>query len=558
MKIWFSVILSWLSLTLFAQSEVPALERTITLNLKNQPVATILTTIAMQADFIFSYSPEVVNSTDIRSISISQKSVRQALNMLFDGNVQFKERGKYVILKKAEAINASNKDQLIEGYVIDARSGKKLTETSIYEKQLLASVITDKYGYFRIAVPSDQIKSGMRISKRGYADTMITKLQGKTSFVNIELSSKDTATEYQPFDETFGKTTTKHSRLQRFLISKNIRINTRNVTDTIFKKVQISLLPFISTNKLLTGSTVNSLSLNLTVGYVQGVRTAEVGGILNMVRGNVQFVQLGGVGNMVGGSNKGLQAAGVYNITKNIKGVQLAGVANIVRDSAGICQAAGVFNQAKEVNGIQIAGVLNNASKVNGLQVSGLINRANYIKGVQISILNFADSCVGVPIGILSFVKNGVHNIEISSDELFYTNIAIRTGVQKFHTMVMVGMRPDNFKTPLWYYGYGIGTTLGKKNLGYDIELSEQEISKGNFSSSLNMMYKIYFGVDKKITPKTSIALGVDYNVYLSDTKSSDYQTKYSSILPYYFSDKTFHNGVNMKTWLGAKLALRF
>jgi len=573
MKNWLVILLCCFPYVLWGQNNAaPALERNVTINVKNQPVSVILTSISMQADCVFSYNPDAINSSNVRSISLSQKPVRQALNLLFEGNVQYKERGKYVILKKAEDVNASKKEHLIEGYVYDAKSGQRLTETSIYDKQLLTSTITDKYGYFRMEVPSDQHKSRMHISKQGYSDTLISPLEGKTSFVNIELSSK--ATDINP--ESFGNSSNlpQHSRFQSWLISKNIRINTRNVTDTIFKNVQISLLPFVSTNKLLTGSTVNKFSLNLTVGFIQGVQVAEVGGVMNFVRNDAKYVQLAGVGNTVGGSNKGIQAGGVYNVTKNMKGVQLGGVVNVVRDSAGKYQAAGVanivgksfhglqiagvFNQTRNIKGFQIAGVLNNAKNVSGLQLSGLINNATYIKGVQLSVFNFADSCEGVPIGLFSFVKNGYHKIEISADELF-VNLAIRTGVQRFHTMFMMGIQPGNFKIPLWYYGYGVGTTFGKQEkLLYDIDISEQQISKGSFSKTQHAIYRIYTGIDRKIAPKISIAVGIDYNAYISDTKLSTYQEDYVSIAPYYLSNTTFHNGLNMKTWVGAKIALRF
>jgi hypothetical protein len=87
---------------------------------------------------------------------------------------------------------------------------------------------------------------------------------------------------------------------------------------------------------------------------------------------------------------------------------------------------------------------------------------------------------------------------------------------------------------------------------------SEQQISRGSFSDFTSSLFKIYAGLDKKIAAKASIAVGLDYNLYVSDTKSSAYQENYASIAPYYISNNTIHNGLNMKTWFGAKLALRF
>jgi hypothetical protein len=311
------------------------------------------------------------------------------------------------------------------------------------------------------------------------------------------------------------------------------------------------------------------------VGYVQGVSVAEVGGVFNLVRDDAKVCQLVGVGNIVGGSFKGFQAAGILNITKNMKGVQAGGVINLVRDDAKICQLAGVgnivgksyrglqvsgvINNTTNMNGVQIAGVMNISRQVTGIQIAGVINKANSIKGVQFSVFNFADSCDGVPFGLFSFVKTGYHKVEFSADELFYSNVSIRTGVKQFHTILMAGIRPDNFNNSLWSFGYGIGTSIGKPpKLLYDIDITGQQIIKGRFSDSKNTLYKIYLGVDRKVATKTSIALGITYNFYVSDTNSSAYQEKYSSIAPYYFSNNTYHSGMNLKTWLGGKIAIRF
>jgi hypothetical protein len=561
---------------------IPVLEREITLNIKNQSLEVILETISHQANFVFSYNPEDIKSGDSCSISIIKKPVRQALNILFkDGSVVYKERGKYVILKRNRYYSGSgdylNREQIIEGYITDSRSGNRLTGVSIYNKDLLVSTITDSYGYFRLSLPPDQIRSGLLISKYGYSDTLLTPLSAKANYVNIGLSYAEDNVKGLTAGNTIKPLEDRSSnsfKSPQWLISNKLIMNARNIKDTIFRNIQLSLFPSASTNKLLTGNAVNNVSINLTVGYVQGVRIAELGSIINIVRDNAKVCQLAGAGNIVGGKFSGFQGAGAYNIVGSIKGVQAGGALNIVKGDAGFCQlagagnitggsfqgvqVAGVANISEDINGAQIAGVLNKAREVSGAQISGVINTATYIKGFQLSVFNYADSCDGVPIGLISLVRKGYHKIELSADELFYSNIAFRTGVKRFHTILMGSIRPDNFKDPLWSYGYGFGTSIGNnQKLIYDIDLTMQQIIKGHYNAFDNLLFKLNLGIDRKITSQISIAAGITYNFFVSDTKTPGYNENYASITPYYFSNTTSNNGLNIKTWLGGKIAVR-
>jgi len=40
-------------------------------------------------------------------------------------------------------------------------------------------------------------------------------------------------------------------------------------------------------------------------------------------------------------------------------------------------------------------------------------------KGLQVGLINYSDSSTGVSIGLLSIVKNGIPQLEISTDEFF-------------------------------------------------------------------------------------------------------------------------------------------
>ena len=294
--------------------------------------------------------------------------------------------------------------------------------------------------------------------------------------------------------------------------------------------------------------------------YATAQNGVQLGGVFNVAAKNAGICQLAGVTNITAGACNGFQGAGVMNVAKTVKGAQVAGVLNTVFGDTVNCQLAGVGNvTGGAIDGIQAAGVFNYATKVTGAQISGVLNVAPYIKGTQISLINISDSCQGVPIGFLSFVAKGYHQLEFSADEIFYTNLAFRTGTRYFHNIFMAGIRPGNFGSPLWTVGYGVGTLFGNPDgLSYNIDLTSQQVSKGRFSQFESQLCKLYVGVDKKIAPFASLDIGITYNFYIIGTHSKYYNSAVSEIPLYTLSDHTYHNGINIKTWIGGKIAIRF
>lgn len=281
----------------------------------------------------------------------------------------------------------------------------------------------------------------------------------------------------------------------------------------------------------------------------------QAAGLINNTLQAEKFQAAGLVNNAMNVS--GFQIAGLVNNAPKVNQFQIAGLVNNTREETGF-QIAGLVNNASIIRSCQIAGLVNNAREVHGLQAAGLVNRASYFKGLQIGLINFADSCNGIPIGLINWVKNGYHKLEISGDELFYTNIAFRSGVQKFHGIITAGISPENFSSPLWTYGSGIGTSfnLGSKTL-FDIDFLFQNVIKEEWIDN-NFLYKIYVGIDHKLIGKTSLSIGATYNFLTTDIRQKGYAEKYADIAPYHFTNDTYGNRINLKTWAGVKIGLRF
>jgi len=92
----------------------------------------------------------------------------------------------------------------------------------------------------------------------------------------------------------------------------------------------------------------------------------------------------------------------------------------------------------------------------------------------------------------------------------------------------------------------------------FDLDISSNQIWDQKSFLFSTTLQKIYFGIDRKLTRKLSLAVGLTYNLLITDTKDSNYITEYSEISPYSLTNSTTGRGLNLKTWVGGKIAIRF
>jgi hypothetical protein len=586
-------------------ASIPVLEREVTLSLFNEKLQSALNKIQDQAGLVFSYQTSLIHDAGPISMQITRKTVREALAVILPKNIIYKVKDNYIILKE-KPVEKNPKKTEVSGYVYDKTTEQKVANVTIYDKNTLQSATTDEYGYYSITVPASN--PSLSVNKENYQDTVVSVEQAGASMMNFTLSpvsesvrKKDSLYWREKLEDVNEFTSMLYKKLAGY-------INTVNVKDTITRKFQFSVYPFIGTNHRLSGSVYNRVSFNLYGGYARGVRGFELGGLFNIDRENVTGTQVAGLFNIVGDTVKGAQVAGLFNYTghssvgfqtaglinlnrgtqkgfqvgglmnlndhrstgtniaglmnigSTMHGVQIAGLANIEDTLLGV-SVAGLFNSHNYGDqAVQIAGLFNkSAGGTSHIQIAGLFNNAKYVKGVQIATLNFADSVNGVPIGFFSYVKKGVHQLEFSADEIFYGNISFRTGVNSFYNIFSTGFGPGNSNGMLWHIGYGVGTSFKIVNkLRSDIYITSHHVSNGNFYFATSEMHRLYWGLEYKFGKKFSIAAGPTFNLYISDAIWDDYTTTYSSIVPNPFFNETDSEFYNVKAWVGGKIALRF
>ena len=548
------------------------LQKNISLEINNQRLDNVLEILSNKGDFYFSYNSSIIKKDSLVSFRASGKTVKEILSMIFNTSYEFKESGNYIIIRKApirmtlvtQKAVTEEKIYSVSGFVFDEQSGIAINEASIYEKTVLASAMTNTEGFFKIKLKSSKTSvAELTVSKEFYEDTTvkiqprynqqvtITMMPVELEENNVVIAPEDyltpdslkTANDSSVNPAMQIKTDTikvQQTGVGRFLLSGKQKIQSLNLKNFFTTRpFQVSLVPGISTHGKLNSQVVNSFSLNIFGGYTAGTNGLELGGLFNIDKKEVKYVQAAGLFNSVGGEVKGLQIAGINNlvqdhvegfqaagvnnfVTGKMIGVQIGGVYNHVTDSVKGFQAAGVANFSKEkISGVQLAGVINFSNKeMNGVQVAGVINYTKKLKGLQIGLINIADTSEGYSIGLINIILKGYHKLSFSANEIVNVNAAFKTGNSKLYSILQAGVNVSD-SNKVYSFGYGLGSELSlnkKKTLSINPELSSQYLYLGSWDHT-NILNRFNLNLNIKLGKYFSLFAGPSYSVYISDQK---------------------------------------
>lgn len=610
--IWSRVALALLmlliSLQAVPQSNVRLLERSITITLDNVPMGEALKIVSREAGVTFSYSSKLFDESQPVTQRFTNQTIREILDELFKGAIEYRERGKYIILIRGKEKVAETDPKMLSGYVIDEATGQRLRNVSVYDPTTLASAVTDEYGFFKLEIKNPTAEEvRLAVKKAQYTDTLVVVPKKNRQLLKIPI--KFDADRIETMADSVGSKFTRF--FNRIFQAAEDAVNMENIRDTIYRKTQFGFVPFIGTNGGLSGNVINDYSFNMFGGYSLGNRVFEFGGLFNANRGNVSGVQIAGLANGVLGRSDAVQVAGLLNLgadevygaqisglanvalasargsgiagMANVslgdqRGVYVAGFANVSTGASGPVQMAGFTNLSKgEFRGAQVAGFTNVVtSNLKGAQISGFANVAdgnvsgaqvasffNFgrdVSGTQIGLFNYARSMRGVPVGLLSFVAKGYHKLEISADEIFYLNVAFRTGVRHFYNILTVGAKPQSFdqEQSFWTFGYGIGTAPKlAKWLSLNVDVTSNQIVYGKIEK-INLLNKVYTGLDFHLTKNFSVFGGITLNGQVTDRFYTEYPELFTHYEPSIIKERTLSNDLNLRMWWGGKVGIRF
>ncbi|MCL6261459.1 carboxypeptidase-like regulatory domain-containing protein [Aquiflexum sp. TKW24L] len=548
----FLLILLLFSSKSFGQ-QIPVLEKKVSISAKNEPLETFLRRLSQETGTVFSYSSSAINVDSNVTADFSNKPLREVLETVLEGKVDIKQKGVYVILTPKPD---SSKDLVISGYVVDEGTGKPVRDATVYDPITLKSSLTDEFGYFQLSVknPAEDLK--LVINSQSYTDTLLID-EKQSTFQKILLKTKEV-----DFEEV-GKSIAEPIKDFWVWTKKSVAFtNMDNMSDTLHRGFQVSLIPFFGTNKKLSGSVVNDFSFNILGGFSGGTDKLELGGMFNLNRGNVKSVQAAGILNQVSGTVQGLQMAGMFNVVlDSVNAAQVAGLVNFNTGNVKGFQMAGLMNVGtSNFQGFQLAGLANYINRdVDGVQIAGLLNIGRNVKGTQIGLFNYADSIQGVQLGFFNFVRKGYHQVEIGADEMLPLNVSLRSGTRAFYTMLFAGIRTDNADSTTWAFGYGIGTSpsLGKKT-HLNIELSTQQMNKG-YVSALNLVNRLYIGMEFRLANKIHFYAGPSLNLRVFDSSYDDHPPLFTYTNPNIISESSYPSeNIATQLWFGGRAGFRF
>lgn len=350
------------------------------------------------ADFEWSYNSRILNPGQRVSLSVQDWTVREILREILGEEYVFKSDGRYLILKKEKRQSTE-----LSGVIREGKSGERLANVTVYDRKTLRATTTDSTGFYQLKVKKH---TEIVVVRLGFQDTLVQLSSMTPRHQNLVL----TPVPFLPSDSTIAHSSLRKSlrkaasELDHFFNTGLDKWHALNVPDTLQRRFQMSFLPKLGTNHVLSARVENSVSINVLAGQSAGVRGVEVAGLGNFTGNRVAGLQAAGLFNLNRGECSGVQLAGLYNQTDgNLSGIQAAGLVNLARTSSGpSLQAAGLVNTAVEMGGVQVSGLVNSARDMEGVQVAGLVNRARRIKGFQIGVINTATELKGAQFGLLN------------------------------------------------------------------------------------------------------------------------------------------------------------
>ncbi|MFT5820299.1 MAG: hypothetical protein ACI8ZM_001538 [Crocinitomix sp.] len=540
-----------LLLTTLSWSKTGVLDRVISIDIKATPIKTILFVIEERTDVQFSYNPKIIEDDKLVSLSIQKKTIEFGLTLIFNKNIRFKEVGNYIILLKNEDVaelrrrKRSNLYTVFRGEITDKRTGKPISGASIYDIDARYAAVSKADGTYELQIPKAETIRSLYIRKKGFhemvfvldaaSDSVITRnarLEPKVE--NVEkMATKTPERIYLPIE---------NKAISGSMISNETAIHAENLEDIRETRIaQVSFVPSLSigSNLSTNGLIYNNFSLNVLGGYSRGVQGAEIGGLFNINKEDVQWFQaagitnlvggdvlgaqlggisnivrgeffgfqMGGIGNLNSGKFNGVQIAGITNLTgQNFVGTQLAGISNFTKGDFKGVQASGIFSAVRGgFRGVQAAGISTAAiGDSYGLQMSGIFNSVNgsLIGGQMAGIANIAG-------GGTNYLQGaGIFNISDENKGAQLAGIFNFAKSNKGFQLGLINISNEN-------KGVSLGLVNFVKTGYHKTEISANEIFPVNLTlkSGARYFYNTYnFGMNFGADPVITAGLGFGTN----------------------------------------------
>ena len=199
-------------------------------------------------------------------------------------------------------------------------------------------------------------------------------------------------------------------------------------------------------------------------------------------------------------------------------------------------QVAGVTNVAENVTGTQI-GIVNVGGDVTGAQI-GIVNYARRVRGTQIGLVDIAsEGDAAAPIGLVTFVRNGIHELELTTNEALTPVLSAVLGTRHVYTRLGIGTLAPPSSVPggrtvtpgseddrrRWFWQWGLGGRLRFGERWFvDVEALAQQLGRSSDSwdgltvgngddHAILTSARVLVGF--RLAPPVTLVVGPSYNV---------------------------------------------
>ena len=146
-----SVVFFFLSLGIAVAGNTYAQNATLSLDMSNSTIASVLEAVENETDFSFIYDANIVNTSRKVSVKVDEKNIFDVLNKLFgDSDIAYTVVNTKIILNKKEAI-MQQAGKTVTGVVTD-KTGEPIIGANVLQKGTTNGTITDIDGKFTLNV----------------------------------------------------------------------------------------------------------------------------------------------------------------------------------------------------------------------------------------------------------------------------------------------------------------------------------------------------------------------------------------------------------------------
>ena len=227
-----------------AQAQTPAQEKTITLQVTNAPVSTVMKRIENQSGYTFFYNTKDIPLSRNVTLSIANENIRTTLDKLFQGtNVTYSIDDKSIILSTRQQAQTPKTHELV-GRILD-KKGQPVIGATIMISGTMQGTTSGIDGAFSFPYTDALAKSTLDISFIGYRSLSIPVNNRTTLDITLEEDDQQI--------EAVVVTALGIKRSERA-----VSYNVQNLTDDVFKTRDANMVNSL-TGKI-AGVTVNASS----------------------------------------------------------------------------------------------------------------------------------------------------------------------------------------------------------------------------------------------------------------------------------------------------------